>query len=66
VAELIGSDTSVGDAFGESVATLGNTTFVGAPSHTAFAGRAYVFAPWRKLARQAIIRTSRGLPSQAP
>ena len=45
VAELIGSDTSTGDSFGASVATLGNTTFVGAPSHAAFAGRAYVFAP---------------------
>ena len=45
MAELIGSDTSTGDNFGVSVATLGNTTFVGAPSHEAFAGRAYVFAP---------------------
>ena len=44
-AELIGSDSRTGDAFGESVVTLGNTTFVGAPSHAAFAGRAYVFAP---------------------
>ncbi|MGO9965404.1 MAG: hypothetical protein ACLPUG_18530 [Acidimicrobiales bacterium] len=45
VGELIGSDTSIGDAFGESVTTLGDTTFVGAPSHAAFSGRAYVFAP---------------------
>jgi hypothetical protein len=45
VAELIGSDAIIGDSFGESVATLGNATFVGAPSHAAFAGRVYVFAP---------------------
>jgi hypothetical protein len=45
VAELIGSDTSIGDSFGESVATSEDTTFVGAPSHAAFAGRVYVFAP---------------------
>ena len=39
---LKGSDTKVGDGFGESVAVSANTVVIGAPGHDA--GRAYVFA----------------------
>jgi nucleoside-specific outer membrane channel protein Tsx len=42
-AELRGSDTVVGDGFGESVAVSSTTVLVGALYHAAFAGRAYVF-----------------------
>ena len=43
VAELKGSDTVAKDAFGYSVAVSGSTIVVGAPDHSAGAGRAYVF-----------------------
>ena len=43
VAELEGSDTVTGDEFGWSVAVSGKTVVVGAESHAASAGRAYVF-----------------------
>jgi hypothetical protein len=42
-AELKGSDTIRGDAFGESVAISGSTIVVGALRHAKSAGRAYVF-----------------------
>jgi nucleoside-specific outer membrane channel protein Tsx len=54
VAELKGSDTAAGDAFGSSVAISGSTIVVGAYDHANFAGRAYVFADksgaWKQLA----------------
>jgi hypothetical protein len=43
LAELKGSDTVAGDAFGVSVAISGTTAIVGAFGHASFAGRAYVF-----------------------
>jgi hypothetical protein len=43
-AVLKGSDTAVGDNFGLSVAVSGGAVVVGAPSHSAQAGRAYVFS----------------------
>jgi hypothetical protein len=43
-AELVGSDTAIGDKFGTSVAVSGSTAVVGAPDHAAYAGRAYVFS----------------------
>ena len=49
--ELEGRDTTPGDLFGVSVAISGRTIVVGAPSHAAKAGAAYVFmnagADWR-------------------
>ncbi len=41
--QLEGPDTAVGDWFGDSVAISGGTVVVGAPSHAAKAGAAYVF-----------------------
>ena len=53
-AELKGSDTVAGDAFGGSVAISGTTVVVGALSHANNAGRAYVFtettAGWKQIA----------------
>ena len=43
VAELLGSNTVVGDGLGFSVATSGRTAIVGAYGHAHDAGRAYVF-----------------------
>jgi hypothetical protein len=42
-AELRGSDTVVGDAFGDSVAISGTSAVAGADGHAKAAGRAYVF-----------------------
>ena len=42
-AELKGSDTVVGDAFGDSVAISGTSAVAGADGHAKAAGRAYVF-----------------------
>ncbi|MGO9198483.1 MAG: FG-GAP repeat protein [Acidimicrobiales bacterium] len=54
IAELEGSDTVVMDYFGTSVAISGSTIIVGAQSHAANAGRAYVFtktaAGWKQAA----------------
>jgi hypothetical protein len=54
VAELKGSDTVYGDAFGSSVAIYGTTVVVGAIRRAALAGRAYVFthssSGWRQVA----------------
>ena len=51
-AELKGSDTVAGDAFGFSVAMSGNTILVGAYGHGRLSSRAYVFtkstAGWRQ------------------
>ena len=43
LAELKGSDTTVGDDFGVSVAISGTTAIVGADGHANVAGGAYVF-----------------------
>jgi nucleoside-specific outer membrane channel protein Tsx len=43
VAELKGSDTVAGNAFGYSVAISGTTAVVGADAHADGAGRAYLF-----------------------
>ena len=54
VAELKGSDTVAGDAFGDSVSISDATVVVGAPYYANQAGRAYVFtkttAGWRQTA----------------
>jgi nucleoside-specific outer membrane channel protein Tsx len=53
-AELKGSDTVVGDAFGNSVAISGTSAVAGADGHAKAAGRAYVFtktgAGWKQAA----------------
>ena len=43
LSELKGSDTVVGDAFGDSVAISGTSAVAGADGHVKAAGRAYVF-----------------------
>ena len=54
VAELKGTDTTVGDSFGWAVATSGDDVVVGAPGCAGNAGRVYVFAKsasrWTQLA----------------
>ena len=53
-AELVGSGTAAGDAFGLSVAVSGSTIVVGDPEHASRAGGAYVFteaaAGWQQAA----------------
>jgi drug/metabolite transporter superfamily protein YnfA len=53
-AELKGSDTVAGDAFGYSVAISGTTAVVGAPNHAKDAGRAYVFTTTASGWKQAV------------
>lgn len=53
-AELVGSDTTASDAFGEAVALSGTTAIVGAPYIANRAGAAYVFTKtatgWKQVA----------------